>query len=455
MAEREISRSATTPKGFVRRLGDAEFSRVDEPRREASVQHPLDGLLKLGALGHATGARSTRSVENRSEQLRPTVRADFGLAEHVSDNAFGGTLPQVNPSQLRRALHRQVKAEWRRRNLRPDSGPLPWSTVAIDGKHLATIPEKRLRALITRRTSLEGEALSPRELKRVVGTQFPYVQLIGSKPGQLEGRVRAHRATLISSGAAALIDQWPIRGATNERGAIEEALGGLFSAYGATDIVEMVTLDAGMSCPEVAAKLRRESVDYFMALKQPQGELHSHAVARLGDRLGHQADFRHQVDERGQMICYTVWMASLEETMGWKDARQIVRIERVAAGPKETSVGNRYFVASLEDGQLGAEQALEVARCHWRCENEGHWTADAIWDEDARRTPWTQHPDGILVVGVLRAIAINILAMLRHLSWLKRGDEWVTPTWKTVIEQALLVLCEPLLEMDAFNAFES
>lgn len=455
MARRQNSRKATTPKGFLRRLGDADFGSVPEPRREASTRHPLEGLLKLGVLGMATGARSTRAVEDRSVQLRPRIRADFGLPDRVSDNAFGLTVPQIDHVELRRALHRQVKAEWRRKNLRPNDGPLPWSTVAVDGKHLATIPEKRLRALVDRQTDLNGTALSPTDLKRVLGTQSPYLQVCGSRPGEMEGRVRAHRATLVSSGAAVVLDQWPIRGETNEKGAIQQALGGLFSAYGATDIVEMVTLDAGMASPEVAETIRDGGAHYFLALKRPQGALHRRARAQLGDRPGKQAQLSRRIDERGKMVCYTVWLDRLPASTAWRDARQVVRIERVVAGSGEDpSVGNRYFVTSLGADELDARHALKVARAHWRCENEGHWTADAIWDEDARRTPWTQHPDGVLVVGVLRVFALNILAVLRELSWLKRGDQWVTPTWQTVIEQAMLVLCEPLLEMEQFNALD-
>lgn len=118
-------------------------------------------------------------------------------------------------------------------------------------------------------------------------------------------------------------------------------------------------------------------------------------------------------------------------------------------------MGNRYFVTSVAADQMQGEHALELARTHWRCENEGHWTADAIWDEDARRTPWTQHPNGVLVVGLMRMMAINMLAVLRALSRYRRGQKWETPTWEMVIEQALQVLFEPLLDMGAFNALEA
>lgn len=95
---------------------------------------------------------------------------------------------------------------------------------------------------------------------------------------------------------------------------------------------------------------------------------------------------------------------------------------------EEVSVGNRYFVSSETPDELDALQAYRVARARWRCENEGHWTADAIWEEDARRTPWTTHPTGIVNVGILRAIAINILALLRSMSRLLEGDQLVPPT---------------------------
>lgn len=84
MAQMRISRNAATPKGFLRRMSDAGFEQVDDPRRQAWVVHPLAALLKLGVLALASHARSVRAVEVRSEQLRPTVRAQIGLKERVS-----------------------------------------------------------------------------------------------------------------------------------------------------------------------------------------------------------------------------------------------------------------------------------------------------------------------------------------------------------------------------------
>lgn len=70
--------------------------------------------------------------------------------------------------------------------------------------------------------------------------------------------------------------------------------------------------------------------------------------------------------------------------------------------------------------------------------------------EDRRRLAWSRHPHGVFVVSVLRRIAVNILAVARRLSRL--GYSLETPTWKQVAEHFLLVLCDSILETEAFDA---
>ena len=61
-------------------------------------------------------------------------------------------------------------------------------------------------------------------------------------------------------------------------------------------------------------------------------------------------------------------------------------------------------------------------------------------------------PVGVLVVGLLRLMSVNILAELRALSRYKRTEEWLTPPRKMPCEQAFLSLCEPILNLRQFNA---
>lgn len=451
MAAMKIRRKAATPKGFLRRLKDARFEDVEDSRDPSRVVHSLDAVLKLGVLGLATGARSTRAVEDRSVQLRGPVRSPLGLKERISDNGFARVLRGVNPTLLRRTARNQVKAEWARKNLKPTR--LPWNTVAIDGKHLATIPEKRLRAWVDTATPLDGSSLEADDLRRVLSTVFPNVQLQNGSGGCV-GLVRVQRPTLISSETAVVLDQQPVKGKTNEYETILETLRALFSSYGRSKMVEMVTFDAGNTRPEAADYIRSKGAHYFLALRSNQGAIHKMALDEMAQDPGNQATYCASEEYNGQRVCYTAWQRDLPEGhQDWAHARQVIRIERVAADDEGVrSVGNRYFVTSMEGDGLDAKQAVELARAHWRCENEGHWTCDAIWDEDTRRTPWTTHPDGILNDGLLRAMAINMLAMLRTLSRVEQAGKLIKPSWQTVVEQALLVLCEPLLCMEAFNA---
>jgi predicted transposase YbfD/YdcC len=447
----KIRRKAATPKGFLRRLEDARFMQVDDPRDPRRIKHPLSPVLNLAVLSLCTQARSTRAVEMRAEQLSSEVKSGIDLAGRISDNAFGLLMPRLEPNDLRHVLRSQVKAEWKRKNLRPTR--LPWSTAAIDGKHVATLNENQIRSLISRETPLDGEALDADGLGRVLHSRFPQVQLQNKKENGLVGLIRVHRATLISSGAAVVMDQQPIWGETNEWGTIKQTLRALFGHYKKTKMVEMVTMDAGNTTQEVAALIARNGADYLLALKSVQGRIFEDAHERLGALKSRQADFSFSEEYNGQTVCYSVWSHLLcDGHPDYPSARQLIRVERVAATDEETTVGNRYFVGSMPAEKMSAKNAWTVARAHWRCENEGHWTADAIWEEDARRTPWTTHPSGVLSVGILRALAINILAVLRAMSRIDYARKVQKPPWKAVIEHALLALCDTFLDTSAFDA---
>lgn len=77
-------------------------------------------------------------------------------------------------------------------------------------------------------------------------------------------------------------------------------------------------------------------------------------------------------------------------------------------------------------------------KLYWRCENEQHWTADVMFREDARRTPWTQDPEALYVASYLRVIARNILAMLRAMC--RRGHTSKLPEWREVLLRANIAL---------------
>ena len=116
-----------------------------------------------------------------------------------------------------------------------------------------------------------------------------------------------------------------------------------------------------------------------MAIKTPQGAVHRKAVDTLGEQPGNQAQTTIRYREDGKTVCYTVWTHQLDDNPGWDGARQLVRVERVVTEDDgDTTVVQRVFVTSLSTDELDSDEALKVVKAHWRCENNGHCTADAI-----------------------------------------------------------------------------
>lgn len=55
-------------------------------------------------------------------------------------------------------------------------------------------------------------------------------------------------------------------------------------------------------------------------------------------------------------------------------------------------------------------------------------------------------------MGILRALAVNILAVLRALSRIRRKGKLEKPSWQAVIEHAYSALCDPILDTLEFDA---
>lgn len=457
MAKCLMRRQAATSKGLVRRLREVPLSMLRDERCRAKYQ--LEGVIRLGILTLASGGNSQREFEARSEQLvdrATSAMLGFG-GERIADNTFGTLLPRVDAGQLRDALHAMVKAEHRRGTF---GGTLhDRQVVALDGKVLAPV---RLRSLVSAargalravndaRSTDASWAPGVDELRRVLKTAgMEYVQLVSPSKGPVYGLIRMHRWTLVSSGAAVGIDERPLDGTANEVGSAVESFDQLISAYGRTGLFNTVTADAGNTSLALAKRIAERNMAYFLCIKTPQGEIFREAKRLLQGRAS--PDYSVSEDNRGKDIAYRVYTAPLDgDWHGWVHARQLVRIERIVSSRDgtEESRGNRYYVTSLPPEALPGLGAATLSRGHWRCENEGHWTADAIFFEDAHRPPLSRHPKGMLVGSLLRMMAQNLLAILRTLSRTRDGDK---PAWRTVRHHILMLLFDTVLDTEEFDA---
>lgn len=442
-----MQRQAATARGIKRRIDDLELGRVKDPRRDSKITHSLGTLLTALVAGMATLAQSLRKVEERTGQMAQDGNQALGIQQRIADNTFGKLLCRLEASSLMSRLHDQVKAEHRRGNLKPTV--LKIATVAIDGKNVATLRWHD----ICRVLEVDAATVSTEDVKAELAERYPTVQLCVPREGLPYALARVHTVTLISSDAAVCVHQRPIEGHTNEIGSMPQLLDQLYAGYGRSRLFVMVTTDAGNTSLKAATKVIDLGWDYFMQVKSEHGELYTEATRVLASKSEQQADYSESDSQNGDAVVYTVWQYDLSD-QGWLDwghARQVVRVQRVAENPRtgERSVGNRYYVSSRDSSALGKKSCLKVSRAHWRCEDETHWTADAILQEDRRRLAWSRHPTGVLAVSALRMMALNILSVARHLSRVDYTHE--TPSWRQVAEHFVLVLCGSILITGAFD----
>jgi predicted transposase YbfD/YdcC len=459
MAHFRIKRDACTSKGFVRRLDDLKLNTVADPRDARWTRFPLLGVLKLALMSMVSGGLSQRAFENRSESIGDKFQDYVGLTERMSDNAWGALLRRLDVRDLRYCLQLAVKAEYERKALVPTQ--LPWSTVSIDGKHLATLSEERLRRLVT---GDSDKPLSVEELRAQMKVKYPWVQVC-EQESLVYGLIRVHNVALVSAAATMVLDQREIPGHSNEVGTIQSTVQALVDMYGKTSMVQLVMTDAGNTRCATGEFLTGKKVDYLFTIADNHPDIFNEARSLLGARTNDQAEATLSENTDGLSVVHSVWTTPLPAGfLRWSHARQLIRVERVCANNKgEITVGNRYYATSMTPDKASPENLLQASRVHWRIENEVHWTSDVVFREDARRTPLSKHPTAILVVAMLRTMARNILAMLRSKSRFQEApacgerrdpnqpERWCAPSWRHVLESLLQMLFVPLLDTTAFD----
>lgn len=442
-----MNRQAATPKGFERRVRDLELGRVTEPRQSAKVTIPLPTVLVALVASMVTRARSLRMAEQRTAAIAQKHGTWLGLQRRIADNTFGKVLPKVCFASVLQCLHRLVKAEHRRGNLKPSR--LAVGTAAIDGKNVGTLHWQDLCRVL----SLDAQQASAVQVKERLGQEYPEAQMCVPEHGQPYALIRVHTVTLVSSEAAPCIHLRPIAGSTNEIGSMSELLDELKAVFGRRRPFGRITTDAGNTSLSAMSKAVEHGWHYFAQIKSDHCDLYAEAERLLGDRRRQRSHATCGDTQNGKVVTYHLWRYDLTEQgwLHWTHARQLFRVQRIAenSATGNKSVGNRYYVSSESPDELLPTAALKVSRAHWRCEDETHWTADAQMQEDRRRLAWSRHPNGILIVAVLRMIAIAILAAARRLS--RMGYSLETPSWGQVAEHFLLELCGSTLDMKAFD----
>ncbi len=419
MRERTVRRMV----GLLRaRLPELDLEVVPDPRAREG-RWSLAQILRATLVGLMAGCGSLWETEQLTEALSPAARRLLGLPRRLADTTARDALCRVPLEGLRAALHRVVRAAWRRKALEPVG--LPIGVVALDGK---------VTALPT--------------------LNHPFVQNQHPEFGLPYGLARTVTCALVSAAGRPCIDAIPIPATTNEMGHFQAAFASVVETYGA--LFQMVTYDAGALSEANGAAVVAAGKDYLFTLKDEHRTMLKLATELVDPHevAAHSTDV---LDNR-TTVTRTLSLLAVEphwsygdgkgpEESVWRHARTFLRVESVkrrAGTVVENDV--RFFVSSRAPELLTPDQWLYLVRAHWGVENQNHHTLDTAFAEDDR--PWiVADADGMLAVLLLRRIAFTLLALFRAVTL--RSDDNRATRWLGLlrwVRDALVALAAEHIE---------
>ncbi len=254
--------------------------------------------------------------------------------------------------------------------------------------------------------------------------------------------MRTVTSCLISVPSRPCLDAHPIPPKTNEMGVFVDVLDVLLCVY--PKQFAMITYDAGACGLDNANAVVTRSLQYLFCLTANQPTLLQEAQ-RLLARKGPKKRVAESTDLDGSdVVVRRMYVAELPN--GWLDWSHLRTIVRICCAREDKSSGrktveDRYYISSLPRERLSSDDWLELIRRRWSVENQNHNTFDTAFTEDDR--PWIMHPQGMLVVMLLRRLTYNLLTFYRAVtlrSERNRAIAW--PTLMRTVYKALLQVSE-------------
>ena len=395
-----------------------DWTAVPEHRQVAKVKWHRRKLLEGVLLGLISGRSGFAGMEKLSKVLSPAVRKVLGMGRRIPDTTLSEFVCGPQTTGLQNVLVEMGKRMHRRKSLEGLTRDLPIRMLSIDGKYD--------RAFVSIRDGETKETLLER-----VRRDFPYFQADEAMKGRrLYGEVRTSSVCLVGNGQATYLDCVPVRAETNEMGMFPEVLARIRANWGNTWQIELLSMDAGMTSLDNATLVDQANLGYLMAVKDNQPTLLTELHRLLGT-----ASPNHKYTEqyRGKKITFRIWRTrEIAGWNGWSHLRQGIRIQRETRDRNDQieKTEDRYYVTNLLWKRLSSAQWAHQIRSHWLVENAAHRTLDVQLEEGD--SPWTQHPNGMLAMALLRRVALNLLNLLRSL-YLRSEESRATP-WKQLMQ---------------------
>lgn len=368
------------------------WHRIFKDPRGKTGRWSIGDILTPVMKGMLGGARNLRQLE---------LLTSLG-GRRLPDTTAWDVLVKLDATPLNEEIARGVKEAARSHEL--DTKELPFYLVAIDGKSVS---------VNTRAVNSQSVNRSQKGSKKFVNMVF--------------------RALITSSSLKLLMGQHTIPRGTNERGALPAFIDQLIELYGRTKLLQVISVDAGVTSKKNAKYLSERGIGYIMALKNQRcSRMTQEAVRLFADSKPLRVECEHC---NGKHITRSVYRSEAPSVSGWESAKEVWRIDsEVQHSNGNVVMETRYFVTSLPNARLSDRQVLHAVRLHWGIENNANWVLDTAWQEDDN--PWCNK--ALELMTLLRVLAFNIIARLKF----RRLRAVVTRTlpWRSLLELIQRVL---------------
>lgn len=366
---------------------------LEDPRR-CEVNWGFSELIEALMYGLISGAKTFRDIEFLTGRS----------GRRVPDTTLHDLVVQLDPEPIEEELARGVKEANRSHQL--DNKELPFRLTVIDGKNISTTTKPVDEFSINR--SQKG--------------CDKYVQ-------------HAVRAFHVSSTVKLHMAQQRVPRGTNENAVFPLLLDKLVEHYGNTNLLEVLSFDAGFLGSSNAQRTVDAGLSYIFALKNPE----IHPITRTAMELLDKRTRPNKVvteQMNGEAITRSLYRCQAPSVNGWEHAKELWRLHKVTVNLRtgKTKPEDHYYVTNLPVSRLSDNEVLKAIRLHWNIENNANWILDTVWKEDTR--PFCNL--GLEAIALMRMIAHNLVTIfkLRRLNRTAAGS-WTWSHLLSVIQELL------------------
>ena len=370
---KKVSFIPSIKKHVIRVFKSDWFSAVKDGRSKKNQIWNFDYALEVLLVGLLSGAKTLREIETQSMLYE----------ERLPDTTLENLMAKAEPSGLAKVLAREVKQAARDHEL--DKGGLPFHLIAIDGK--------------ANYSTEEAVSEQSKEIDHYGKyKKFQHMNL---------------RAMIVSSKVKLHLGERQISSKKAETSEFIPFIDELIELYGKTDLLNVVSVDAGMAHRKNAQALRERDIHFIMGLKKNQRTIYRKSEGLLGILTRDKASSSSSERYNGNSVSYYLYRQNVVGNFAsMPEIKQVWRIEKetVSLATGKKILENRYYISSIDSSNITARQCLIAVRAHWGIENNGNWTLDCIFGED--QYPLTTR--AMKLVSYMRMLAYNCIARFKY-----------------------------------------